>query len=260
VKLISRYTLPVITAIAITAISCSGRKNRAEHKDIIPEHDLISILTDTYLTDGLLTLPEVRYLYARGDSLSSYIDIIESYGYTKPQMDRTMRYYFVRRPKRLIKIYDKVLGNLSEMESIVDRKIPTARAGELNIWPGESVYSCPGESDISAGWIDYTIDKYARYHLKFTITVFPDDQSINPRLGLYLSHSDTTGIEKTENFSTLPYIKDGRSHTYKISLVTVLSHPVRIKGFFIKSQGSAPWLEQHYMAENIILSPYIMQE
>lgn len=259
-KHFSRYILPAVIAVIITAISCSGRKNKAEHKDIIPEKDLISILTDVYLTDGLLTLPEVRYLYARGDSLSSYTDVIGNYGYTKSQMDRTMRYYFVRRPKRLIKIYDKVLGSLSEMESIVDRKIPTVRAGELNIWPGEPVYSCPGKNDINPGWLEYPIDKYARYNLKFTITVFPDDQSINPQLNLYLSHTDTTGIEKTENFLTLPYIKDGRPHTYKITVFTVLSHPVIIKGWFITNDGSATCPEQHYRVEDIILSPYIIQE
>lgn len=259
-KLFIRYILPAIAAVAITAISCSGRKNKAEHKNTIPEKDLISILTDIYLADGLLALPEVRYLYARGDSMSSYIDIIEGYGYTKPQLDRTMRYYFVRRPNKLIKIYDKVLGGLSEMESLVDQELPAIRAGELNIWPAEFFYSCHGKSEHNPCRIDHPIDKYGRYHLKFTITIFPDDQSINPSLGLFLSHSDTSGIEETVHFTTLPYLKDGKPHTYKISLIPELSHPMRLKGWFIRNDGSAPWLEQHYRVENIILSPYIIPE
>ena len=246
--------------VVITTVSCSGRKNKAEHNDTIPEKDLISILTDIYLADGLLALPEVRYLYARGDSLSSYIDIIEGHGYTKPQMDRTMRYYFVRRPNRLIKIFDKVLGGLSQMESIVDQELPTIRAGELNIWPAEYFYSCLGNSGDSTCRIDLPIDRHSKYYLKFTITIFPDDQSINPKLGLFLSHSDTSGTEETIPFATLPYLKDGKARTYKISLFTQLSHPIRLKGWFIENEGSVPWLEQNHRVENIILSPYIIPE
>jgi hypothetical protein len=259
-NMFTRNILPVVFAAILILASCSGRKNKAVHKNIIPEKDLISILTDVYLADGLLTLPGVRFIYARGDSLSSYIDIIENYGYTKSQMDRTMRFYFVRRPKRLVKIYDKALGRLSELESLVTNELPAIRAGELNIWPGKTSYYSPSQPDENPGWIDHIIDKYGKYHLKFTITIFPDDQSVNPHLGLSLSHSDTTGIEKIVEFTTIPFIKDGNPHTYKMSLIPDLDHPVRLMGWFIDNEGSAPWLEQHYRVENIILSPYIIQE
>jgi len=255
-----RYILPAVAVIAITAVSCSGRKNKAEHKGIIPEKDLISILTDAYLADGLLTLPSVRYMYARGDSLSSYIDIIENYGYTKSQMDRTMRFYFVRNPKKLIKIYDKVLGGLSEMESMVDKELPGVRTEEMDIWPGKSFYSFPGPDDETSEFIDFKVDKYGRYHLKFTITIYPDDQSVDPQIGLFLIHSDSTGNEDIVSFPTLPYIKDGQPHTYKTSLIPEINSPVRLKGWFINNEGNAPWLEQHYMVENIILSPYMIYE
>ena len=107
----------------MAAVSCSGRRSKAEHKDIIPVDDLTSILTDSYLADGLLAIPEIRYKFNDGDTLQSYIDIVEDHGYTKDDMDRTMRYYFIRKPKKLVKIYDKVLGDLSEMESIADRDL-----------------------------------------------------------------------------------------------------------------------------------------
>ena len=107
-------------AVYVIAASCTGRRGEAEHKGLIPEKDLILILTDVYIADGLLSLPEINYKYSVGDTLSSYIDIIENNGYTKPEMDRTMRFYFVKNPKKLIKIYDKVLGRLSEMESLVE--------------------------------------------------------------------------------------------------------------------------------------------
>jgi hypothetical protein len=255
----TRYILPLLVAISIAAGSCSGRKNKAEHKDIIPEKDLIQILTEVHLADGLLSVPGISYVYSRGDSLSSYIDIIENHGYTKSQMDRTMRFYFVRKPKKLIRIYDKVLGGLSEMESRIDKELPGIRTGEMNIWPGKSFYSFPDPADENSEWIDFPVNKYVRYHLKFTITIYPDDQSVNPHLGLFLAHSDTAGNEKRVIFSTLPYIKDGQPHTYKVSLRSDLDAPIRLKGWFMNQETVAPWREQHFRVENIILSPYVIE-
>ena len=137
----NRHILPVLLTCFVAVVSCTGRKNQPGHKDIIPEKDLTSILTEVYLADGLLSIPEIRYIFTEGDTLDSYIDIIERHGYTKPMMDNTMRYYFVRKPKILLKIYDKVLGQLSEMESRVDKDLQNFGVRQMNIWPGEQFYS-----------------------------------------------------------------------------------------------------------------------
>ena len=39
-----------------------------------------------------------------------------------------MKYYFIKNPKKLIKIYDQVLGILSEMESLVEKEAVMAEA------------------------------------------------------------------------------------------------------------------------------------
>jgi hypothetical protein len=251
---ITRHILPVFVAFLIVAGACAGRKNKAEHKNIIPEKALISILTDVYLADGLLTLSEINYKFSQGDTLSSYIDIIEGYGYTKPQMDKTMRYYFIKKPKKLIKIYDKVLGGLSETESMVDKEYSKVMGERQNLWPGKPFYSYPDPTGEDSAWLDFPLSYAESYRLKFTFTIYPDDQSVNPHLDLFFSHSDTCGNEKRSSISTLPYIKDGHPHTYNILLVQKLTPPIRLKGWFINQQITAPYREKHFRVKNIILS------
>jgi len=247
-----RYILPLIISLSIITASCSGRKNKTERRDLIPENDFISILTDVYLADGLLSLPEINKDYLKGDTLTSYIEIIENHGYSKAQMDRTMRFYFIRKPKNLIQIYDKVLGNLSEMESMVDKELPTAGMKEMNIWPGKSSYLYSDCSD--SAWLDFLLPDSRMFFLKFTITIYPDDQSVNPYPGLFISHTDSTGNEKKEYFLKVPFLKDGMPHTYKVRINQDLPDPVRLRGWFVNHEDISPDLEHYQKVGNIILS------
>jgi len=253
-KLYPRYILPLIISVTLIAGSCTGRKSKAEHRDLIPENDLVEILRDVHITDGLLSMPGINYKYSFGDSISSYIDVIESHGYTKQQMDRTMRFYFVKRPKKLIKVYDKVLGSLSALESMIDKEIPGFRSNAQNIWTGKEYYSDPDPFGPEPEPLDIPMVYLESYNLKFTITIFPDDMTKNPRLDLYLSHTDSSGIEKKIFFKAPPYIKDGYPHTYILRATNRLLPPVRLKGWFINQEESSPEREQNYTVSNIVLS------
>lgn len=253
-RLSLQYILPLVLAFAIAAGSCTGRKSKAEHRDLIPENDLVEILRDIHITDGLLSMPGINYKYSYGDSISSYIDVIESHGYTKQQMDRTMRFYFVKRPKKLVKVYDKVLGSLSEMESNLDKEIPGFRSNAQNIWTGKEYYSNPDFRGQDPEPLDIPMVYLESYNLKFTITIFPDDRTYDPRLDLYLSHSDSSGSEKKIFFKAPPYLKDGYPHTYILRITNKLLPPVRLKGWFINQEESAPEREHNYTIGDIELS------
>ena len=75
-RLSLQHVLPLVLAFAIAAGSCTGRKSKAERRDLIPENDLVEILRDVHITDGLLSMPGINYKYSYGDSISSYIDEI----------------------------------------------------------------------------------------------------------------------------------------------------------------------------------------
>jgi hypothetical protein len=251
-----QHIFTVLIAVAIIAGSCTGRRSKTEHRNLIQEKDLIRILTDVYMADGLLSLPEINYKYSVGDTLESYIEIIEGYGYTKAEMDKTMKYYFIKKPKQLVKIYDKVLGNLSEMESLVDKELPTAGIREMNIWPGNPFYSYSGPTSEDIDGLDIPFSYKGTVNLKFTITIFPDDQSADFRPGLFFSHTDSAGIQEKILFSKVPYLKDGHPHTYSFNLVQKLPDPVRLKGWFINREGISPDREMHFRVENIIMLRY----
>ncbi len=250
-----RYILPALIAFSVLAFSCAGRKNKAERRDIIPEKDLISILTDVYIADGLLALPKVNFLFSSGDTLSNYLDVIRKHGYTKGQMDRTMRFYFIKRPNKLVEIYDKVLGTISEMESRTSKELPAFYSTrEVNAWPGKQFYSSPGPRGKDTAWFDFPFDFTGIYNLKFTLTIYPDDQSVNPHAAIYFLHSDSTGNEKRIYFPEFPYLKDGRPHNYSILLKQDLPVPLRLRGWFVDQENQTPFIERHILVENISLA------
>lgn len=248
-----QHIIPAMLIILMAAASCSGRRNKADHKGIIPVDDLTSILTDSYLADGLLALPIIRNKFNEGDTLQSYIDIIEEHGYTKDEMDRTMRYYFIRKPRKLIKIYDKALGKLSEMESIVDKDILASDSKNLNLWPGERFFHLPGPDSTDIPWVDIKGDFYGPMHIRFTITICPGDQTVDPRIGLYFSQPDSGGIEKRAGFIPIMLLKDGRPHNYSLTMVNPFPGTSRLRGWFA-GEALAPGLNYHQWISNVVLS------
>ena len=248
-----RYFILTLTIISIISGSCSSRKSKAEHKNIIPEKKLISILTDFHIADGLLALPKIRYMYSESDTLGPYIDIIEKYGFTKDQMDRTMRYYFIKQPKKLVEIYDKVLGRLSVLESRVQKEIPDMRPVQINLWKGESSYTFPDPSGNKSAWFNIPVYYTGTYTFEFTITIYPDDQIINPQVGAFFCSPDSTFTGKRDYFSTLSFLKDGKRHQYSLTKVLKGPFPVNLMGWFIDIENQASYLAKHFRVEKIAL-------
>ena len=89
---------------------------------LIPEDKLVAILTDTYLTTGMMDVQAMRDTWGQRDSILNYIDVIRSHGYTYEQMEATLQYYFTDKPKKLAKIYDRVTGNLLALEVKVENE------------------------------------------------------------------------------------------------------------------------------------------
>lgn len=238
------------------SIACSGRKNKAEHRDIIPEKDLVAILADVHIADGLLSIPRISNLYANIDSLAAYNNVIEKYGYTKEIMDRTMRFYFIKRPKELIRIYDKVLGKLSAMESRLLQFNPTLIDVNSNYWQGDQFYYFTGETGTDTVDIDLVVLYSRFYTLNFTITVYPDDETLDPHLNLFFETIDPEKkTSKRTYFPNIKYLKDGQPHSYTIPLRVKEMPPIRIKGWFVNPENQYPGLKEHYFVENISLNP-----
>jgi hypothetical protein len=234
--------------------SCSGRKNKIVRTNLIPEKDLITILTEVHLADGLLSIPKIQNIFENTDSIMNYIDIIRDNGYTKEAMDRTMNFYFVKKPKKLIKIYDKVLSKLSEMATRVEKELPTTNTLRENIWKGNRDSYLPDPSGKDALVFDQHLLNPGDYTLTFTVTLYPDDQSLNPRFTSYFCNPDSIETGKRDYFPSVDYIKDGRPHTYSFTKRPQSKTYMHLRGWFIDCDNNKAESLKHVRIDNISLS------
>jgi hypothetical protein len=171
-----------------------------------------------------------------------------------------MKYLYIKKPKHLIKIYDKVLGALSEVESRVDKDLQAYRSNIANLWKGRFNYYIPDRSDGDSTLIDFQLRYPGVYYLRFTLTIYPDDATPHPRAGIFYCIPDTAEDCNRIYLSAFPFLKDGLPHSYTFRILLGKQSPVNLKGWFIDQEGEAPWLVKHYNIENIVLSRGLIQQ
>jgi Domain of unknown function (DUF4296) len=249
----TRFTLLLLILYSLIAGSCSSRKNKLDQSNLIPEKELVSVLTDLYLTDGLLNLPKIRNRFSSLDSSSSYIHVIEKHGYSKTTMDKTMKYYFIKNPRKLIKIYDQVLGKLSAMESIVEREALQVEGRKENLWKGKEFYLFPDPAGTDSARFDITLNKTGLYTLSFSAALFPDDQSVNPRITAYSCHPDSIETGNRKYIHTINYIKDGHLHYYSFIIKVPENATLHLRGCFYDFDNRPDEWKKHGRFINISL-------
>jgi hypothetical protein len=234
--------------------SCTGKVEKPDSSGIIPERDLIPILMEIHLADGLLPNPKIRNWVLSADSITMYNYIAEKHGYSKETLDKTMHYYFISKPKKLISIYDKILARMSEMESLLEKEVMLAREHSSNFWPGEKNYYIPDSSDIGTLDFQASLAGSRIYILKFTAAIFPDDQSVHPQSRVFSCDADSimTGIRTF--YESPVFIKDGKPHTYSIRIFVNTFEPIQLKGNLYNIDNCLEEWQKHINFENITLS------
>jgi hypothetical protein len=246
-----RFTFLILITLSLIISSCESRRSKINRKNLIPEKELVSILTDIYLTDGLIGMPRITMKYSPFDSISTYYHVIEKHGYTKEKMDNTMKYYFIKAPKKLIKIYDKVLGILSEMESRVLKDIQKSKPAANNLWPGHESYSFPDPSGADSTIFDISLTKSGSYTLTAKITLFPDDQTLNPRLTAFTCHPDSIDSGKRNYIMPICYLKDGHEHKYSVTFIVPFKTTLHVRGCLYDFDNNPADWEKHLVIRNI---------
>lgn len=249
-----KFAFYLLIIFSLVTGSCSSRTPKLDNNNLIPEKELISLLIDIHITDGLLGIPQIKTDYSALDSITTYYHVIEKHGYTKEIMDKTMKYYFIKNPKKLNEIYDLVLGKLSEMESLIEKESNIEQARLSNLWRGKDFYAAPSFSNIDSTAINITIANHGVYRLAFTATVFPDDQAVNPRFTVYSVSADSLETGKRSYMKTMPYIKDGAPHTYYLTLKVPENTIIHFGGSLFDSENRKEGVENHYKIEDISLS------
>jgi hypothetical protein len=190
-------------------------------------------------------MPRITLKYSPFDSISTYNHIIEKHGYTKEAMDKTLKYYFIKDPKKLIKIYDKVLGILSEMESRVQKEISRSKIPAGSLWPGFESYSFPDPSGSDSTEFEIHLKKPGLYTLSFSVTLYPDDQSLLPGLKAFTCHPDSIETGIRSYIKPQYYIKDGHEHKYSITFKVPLKTTLFVRGSLYEFDNHPDDWEKH---------------
>ena len=247
----TRSILFILIIISMIAGSCSGRKSKINKKDLIPEKEMVSIMTDIYLANGLLSLSPIIYKYSLLDSINAYGQIIVKHGYTKEKMDKTMEYYFFDDPKGLNKIYDQVLGKLSEKESLIAKEFTKVQVVTTKLWTGKDFYSIPSVNDNDSTRFDVSLLKTGNYSLSFSVTLYPDDQSVNPGPTAFMTPIDSIDSGKKVYIKYLNYLKDGRSHNYSLIFHVPENKKLHLRGWLYDFDNISTGQKKHIKIENI---------
>jgi len=238
--------ISLITLILLFSCTCTSD----EEKGLIPEKTFARILYEIHFADGLISLPELHGKYYSRDSLANYTDIIEYHGYTSDAMEKTIKFYFINKPKKLIKIYDKTIGRLSEMELMLEQEIHNIPAIEAGLWKGEQAYHITGAQDTTKIYFDHIFFTPGQYTFTFTLTLYPSDQSLNPRFTAFTCRADSVATGKRNYISGINYIKDGKPHTYNITVRIPNDLPQLIRGYILDFENNPMEGLRHVKVEN----------
>jgi hypothetical protein len=243
----------LITVIIISASIFCSCKPGTPGNELIPVKELVNVLTELYVADGLLAYPPVRNMFSLKDSTANYLDVIKKFGYTKEQMDRTMLYYFDKKPKKLENIYDQVLTRLSEKQTLLNITEPPKVLQSANLWTGPQLYSVPESGINDPAMFNIPLKDTGNYILEFTIAVFPDDQSLNPKVTLYFYYPDTSKNGYRDYWTAVPLLKDGVRHTYTLTRNNSNPAVTHLSGSFFDCDPKEGRWEKHALVDNIIL-------
>ena len=165
-----------------------------------------------------------------------------------------MKYYFIKKPKKLIEIYDQTLGILSEMDSRFAKEAAIFQARQSNLWPGKEFYCFPGPIQDDSTRFKVPLTSNGIYTLAFTATLFPFDQSVNPRLSGYTCSPDSINTGRRKYIETMNYIKDGRPHNYSYRFRVPVKSTLYLKGTLFDFDNNSYLSENHGSFENISIT------
>lgn len=242
--------IPLLMLLMLLDASCFKTKDDTSYRNIIPEESFVSILKELHLSNGLLTLPDIRK-QLEGDSLMIYIEIIESHGYSKETLDTTLQYYFMKNPKKLIRIYDRMVGDFTALQTQLQSEQKQPESIMPDQWEGEKVLEFPGDEESGNNDFQLTFTSTGYFSLRFTATVFPDDQTFNPSFTGTLITTDARGSVSEKNLYVLKYLKDGHPHEYKIEGSASGKTSIVLRGRFYNYSSDPVFGNSHARIENI---------
>ncbi len=207
----NRYFFWLNLSILLALGSC-------RNNSVIPENNMVKILTKIYITDGVTFINAHSQLYGH-DTIAYYEPIIESFGYTTAQFDSSIKYYS-KRTERFDVIFDKVVTELSRLQDKQNEKSDenttiSEPSADGNLWPLKNRWEMAIDYTINPSLgFDIPVIGLGDYMISFDAQVFPEDEALNVRYYIFFYCDNKTPVGIRENSVLATYIKDGQVHKY----------------------------------------------
>ena len=174
--------------------ACSNGEKTKKH--IIPQGDMVNILEDIHLANGLFSMSYLRKKYPGTDSISNYRDILARYGYSLKDFQNTVTYY-THHMIEYENVYDQVTKNLNELqEQMYDREMQKAkmrrRKRQGNLWTMKTEWHLPREGQRDKISFHVLVNGPGIYTLSMRIRISKDDGSRLPFVSAYFWYDDGT--------------------------------------------------------------------
>lgn len=222
---------------------------------VIPEQDMVSILVKVCLTDATVIHYDLRAKFYDKDTINYYDKVFKEYGYTNQQFDSSLKYYS-KNPKQLDAIYDKVVFELSKMQTglVQKSKDDLALNDSLNdLWTLNKSYNFTFESPQDFIVFDFPTRGLGLYTLSYEIQIFPDDQSVEPQLKYYFYIDNKTDKGDVVQYVTVPYTKTGNKQSIKKELELKDKSVTHIKGVILDFNNPNRDFKNHASVSDIKL-------
>jgi len=197
---------------------------------IIPKKDFISILTDIYLSKSYFSSEGVYHARWQ-DTIPYNYHIVERHGYQWAQFDSTVSWY-CSHAKKYQEVYETVMANLNELDKMISEELdPPAE-----LWTGKKDFLLPvhGERDSVAASV--LLKGVGSYVVSAKIRVYPQDESLDPRIALYLWRTDTTAYGVRDTLWIRPLRKDGLMYEYRMEKTLLPGNEfTHLKGNWLQS-------------------------
>ena len=181
----------ILTLVGLGFASCKPR--------IIPENDMVVILTEVFITDATVTSPSLSLKYSRRDSIEYYKPIYEKLGYTEAQFLASVDYY-TENPQVLDKLLDRVISQLSQRETEIETQINREKEAFLdstNLWKGLKNIVLPQDGKQDSIPFKILVTGLGTYKLTANINFLPGDSTLQPSAQAWFSRDTTGGIIDT---------------------------------------------------------------
>ncbi len=209
-------------------VSCKSRV-------LIPEDDFVSILTDIYLSKSYFFADGI-YNARWNDTIPYNRHIVERHGYEWARFDSTVSWY-CSRPKQYRDVYDEVIARLNELDRVVSEEPDPPE--ELWHRGKEKYLPLDGIRDTAA--VDVLLKGTGSYVISAKVRVYPEDESINPRIEFYWWRSDTTAQGIRDTLWVRPLRKDGLMLEYTAERTMLPGNEfTHIKGNWLQHDKNNP--------------------